>query len=131
GRRRVLAKSQQLIAISYYKNSDARRGSQASEEGIGLCMPRVGGVGRPGKGACLLARGRRGRLRGLRLLLVGLLGREALLLVERRLVLLFKVRLGLRVAGHLGELRLLAQQVGLVRPCARAVRVEADGLLGE
>src|SRR2546423_2411950 len=77
--------------------------------------------------------GRRGRrlggLLGLLLLLRGL-GQLGLRLARtRRLVV--EVLLGLRVAGHLGELRLLAQEVGLLRPGVRVVLVERDGLLGE
>src|SRR5438552_615467 len=76
---------------------------------------------------------RRGRglggLLGLLLLLRGL-GQSGLRLARlRRLIL--EVVLRLRVAGHLGKLRLLAQEVGLLCPRVRVLRVERDGLLGE
>src|SRR5947209_2547011 len=91
--------------------------------------PPDGGGGQKSFG---LAR-RRGRglggLFGLLLLLRGL-GQSGLRLARlRRLIL--EVVLRLRVAGHLGELRLLAQEVGLLRPGVRVVLVERDGLLGE
>src|SRR5215212_8726099 len=79
----------------------------------------------------LAGRGRR-RLGGLLgLLALGLLGAQPLLRLQGGVVLLVEVGLGRGVAGHLGELRLFAQEVGLVRPRVRVVRVERGGLLGE
>src|ERR1043165_504315 len=101
---------------------------------------RVSGRGRAARakrrgGACEFGSGlawRRSRRGGLRLLLLLLvLGGEARLRFERLLGLRAEVVLGLLVAGHLGKLRLLAQDVGLLRPGVRVVRVEVDGLLGE
>src|ERR1700754_1457339 len=94
-----------------------------------------------------LKRGRRGRGLPLRLLLPLLLRlfrpllllslpafglrARALLRVESLRVLPLVLLLLLRRALHLRELRGLAQKVRLVRPRARAVRVERDGLLDE
>src|SRR5205085_1105492 len=82
---------------------------------------RFGLARRRGRGLCGLL--------GLLFLLRGL-GQSGLRLARlRRLIL--EVVLRLRVAGHLGKLRLLAQEVGLLRPRVRVLRVERDGLLGE
>src|SRR5437763_5327047 len=97
--------------------------------GIFACGPPVAA----GAGESFGLARRRGRglggLLGLLLLLRGL-GQLGLRLARlRRLVV--EVLLGLRVAGHLGQLRLLAQEVGLLRPRVRVLRVERDGLLGQ
>src|SRR5215203_2880592 len=99
-----------------------------------VCARACAGARGAGSGRTLWAlagrgRGRLGSLLGL--LALGRLGAQPLLRFERGVVLLVEVGLGSGVAGHLGELRLLAQEVGLVRPGVRVVRVERGGLLGE
>src|SRR5215204_3194950 len=109
---------------------DVKSGITRRKERFVSARPRAGRAA-PAAPWALAGRGRRrlGSLLGL--LALGRLGAQPLLRSERGVVLLVEVGLGRGVAGHLGELRLLAQEVGLVRPGVRVIRVERGGLLGE